>query len=281
MSRLVSWYLRFFTVLVFGSVLFACTGQPIAESEHYHAPGDVVCEPTENLVVCFFSSAVFQAEAKDQKREIRRALMDALELPVEELRKPRYADYQMRPDQWTFSQLLDGYFNSISRIKGRRVMTEWDEFHEALKTPEAIPVLKHWIETVEEAIPSGVGVGGASVACSQPNAANDVGIMCARGENIAVCYFSDVYFQSEGKEERREVVKMGAYGGRKYSWTHNSSSTGLTQQPLPGTSYPSSGEIDLMQYSKAPYSIQDRWDRSVASEQDVTGLLWLTRVKFQ
>ncbi|MDR2925321.1 MAG: hypothetical protein LBU76_05160 [Azoarcus sp.] len=74
---------------------------------------------------------------------------------------------------------------------------------------------------------------------------------------------------------------MGAYGGRTYSWTHNQSSTELTQKPLTGTAHPPSGEIDLMKYAKYKTGKRDEWQRAVASEQDVKGLLWLTRVKFQ
>jgi hypothetical protein len=75
---------------------------------------------------------------------------------------------------------------------------------------------------------------------------------------------------------------MGAYGGRTYSWTHNQSSTELTQKPLTGTAHPPSGEIDLMKYAEKESfpGCYELWSRSVASEQDVKRLLWLTRVKF-
>ena len=73
---------------------------------------------------------------------------------------------------------------------------------------------------------------------------------------------------------------MGAYGNIAYSWTHNHSSTEISQQPLPGTSYPATGEIDLMKYADIRPSERERRSRSVASVQDVRSLLWLARVEF-
>jgi len=44
---------------------------------------------------------------------------------------------------------------------------------------------------------------------------------------------------------------------------------------------PAGGEIDLMHYhSDGPRNMLDYWARTVASENDVKGLLWLARVKF-
>jgi hypothetical protein len=73
---------------------------------------------------------------------------------------------------------------------------------------------------------------------------------------------------------------MGAYGGRVYSWTHNETSTEISQKPLAGTFDPTNGEIDLMKDAAHKAGTFERWDRSTASEQDVKGLLWLSRVKF-
>ncbi|MGA4449407.1 PAAR domain-containing protein [Ectopseudomonas chengduensis] len=66
-----------------------------------------------------------------------------------------------------------------------------------------------------------------------------------------------------------------------YSWSHKSTSTILTQAPVDNHPIPAAGEIDLMHYhSHSPRNYQDYWQRSIASENDVKGLLWLTRVKF-
>jgi hypothetical protein len=38
-----------------------------------------------------------------------------------------------------------------------------------------------------------------------------------------------------------------------------------------------------MKYSAAnlPWTYQDMWDRAIAAEEDVKGLVWLTRVEFK
>ena len=64
-----------------------------------------------------------------------------------------------------------------------------------------------------------------------------------------------------------------------YSWTHKSSSS-LSQEPLPGTSMPSTGEIDVMKYADKQQSLDVQSKHSVAAEEDVKGLVWLSRVKF-
>ena len=52
----------------------------------------------------------------------------------------------------------------------------------------------------------------------------------------------------------------------------------------PGTSYPATGEVDLMKYAennRLPSTFQDFWDRSIAAEEDVKSLLWLARMRFK
>jgi hypothetical protein len=75
---------------------------------------------------------------------------------------------------------------------------------------------------------------------------------------------------------------LGAYGGRSYSWKHKGRSGKYFQTANAGTSYPAQEEVDLMKYSEAylPSTHQDWWDRSIAAEEDVKGLIWLLRVKF-
>jgi hypothetical protein len=72
-----------------------------------------------------------------------------------------------------------------------------------------------------------------------------------------------------------------------YSWGHKGTSTGVIsvtpQKPLPNTPRPKVGEIDIIKYSddrSLPGSYDDYWQRSIASEVDVKGLLWLTRIGF-
>lgn len=78
---------------------------------------------------------------------------------------------------------------------------------------------------------------------------------------------------------------LNQYGGGwpipSYSWGHKGSSTVVTQEPLEQHPIPASGEIDLMEYHSDKISnLLDYWGRSVAAEQDVKGLIWLTRIDF-
>jgi len=66
--------------------------------------------PETNSLVVFFDGAERQSETDDQRREIERALRDTLEMPAEELKRQRYADYQMNRDTWTVVELLSHYF---------------------------------------------------------------------------------------------------------------------------------------------------------------------------
>jgi hypothetical protein len=170
-------HLRIAAIFILGSLLSACAHYDPAcarvanedelwcapEDDGYmgcfHAPkGSTICPVSYNVVQCFFSAADLQAETQSQLREIRRALTDALELPIEELRKPRYADYTMVPNQWTFDELISRYFLGVALIRGwGHVDPDTNGFYPALKLPESIPVLKRRIEEVERAIPSSVG----------------------------------------------------------------------------------------------------------------------------
>lgn len=68
-----------------------------------------------------------------------------------------------------------------------------------------------------------------------------------------------------------EILK--AYGGARYSFSHKDSSTIITQADK-GEKLPTKGEIDLMKYYDTYYVIP----RTVAAEQDVLGLFWLTKL---
>jgi hypothetical protein len=107
---------------------------------------------SENLVVQFFSDADLQAETRTQLREIRRALDDALTLPVSQWRARRYADYTMTANRWTFGKLISAYFLSSAPIDPKS-----EKFYEDCKKPEAAAVLQGRLAEVEQAIPHGAG----------------------------------------------------------------------------------------------------------------------------
>ena len=70
------------------------------------------------------------------------------------------------------------------------------------------------------------------------------------------------------------------YGGKTYSYKHKGSST-WGQSPLKGTTYPATGEIDLMKYADEDFLPEDFYERVVLSKEDVIGILWLSKINIK
>lgn len=86
-------------------------------------------------------------------------------------------------------------------------------------------------------------------------------------------YFpDDDFMMTSAHEIGHEILKY--FGGHKYSKSHKESSTILTQDDL-GIPLPATGEIDLMMYYNANYDMS----RTIASEKDVLGLLWCSKMQ--
>ncbi|MFK8303492.1 hypothetical protein ACI75Y_11340 [Capnocytophaga stomatis] len=68
------------------------------------------------------------------------------------------------------------------------------------------------------------------------------------------------------------------YGGKKYSYKHKGTSS-WGQNPLEGTTYPISGEIDLMKYADEEYLPSNYYERIILSSEDVLSILWLSKIE--
>lgn len=70
--------------------------------------------------------------------------------------------------------------------------------------------------------------------------------------------------------------------GEYHSYTHKGTShwSVILQDPVSGTRYPTSGEIDLMKYAD-DYLPLDYYSRVILSKKDLLGLLWLSKLKNQ
>lgn len=76
------------------------------------------------------------------------------------------------------------------------------------------------------------------------------------------------------------------YGGGSadYSYEHKGSSGYSDTKPVSegGENYPVKGEIDLMKYfNNTPYFLNYDFERIVAEDKDVLGLIWLTKLKIK
>lgn len=71
------------------------------------------------------------------------------------------------------------------------------------------------------------------------------------------------------------------YGGRDHSYTHKKSShwSWIIQDPIPGSKYPKVGEIDLMKYVDESVLPTDYYNRVIIAQEDLLGLIWLTKIK--
>jgi hypothetical protein len=90
----------------------------------------------------FLSAAEVQYESDRQKAVILLALTDMIEDPVKVLRNKRYPDYQMHPQKWRITQILDRYFVPDPSYAG---FVE-DEFFRDVKKPEAQEAIQMWLD---------------------------------------------------------------------------------------------------------------------------------------
>jgi len=96
----------------------------------------------ENSVVSFFDGAELQIETPDQVQELQRALQDMLELPEDELRERRYADYQMNEGKWTLAEILSAYFLQEKPIDLDRIYSDASENAAKTVIKERLEALK-------------------------------------------------------------------------------------------------------------------------------------------
>lgn len=89
-------------------------------------------------------------------------------------------------------------------------------------------------------------------------------------------------FKMDSAHEMGHIVldKYGDGSSPDYSWSHKGTSSVMTQEPLGGFPMPRTGEIDLMKYSDNPSPSYIQFLNSIAASDDVKGLIWLSRVKF-
>lgn len=145
------------------------------------------------------------------------------------------------------------------------------------------------------------------------NALPDLGIIQRLSYNVGYIYeyhFLKTWeYQNEASEiddfEETAAHELGheilqAYAGTVYSWQHKGSSYYLPQDTKPnkgnetvwdkmshldemdthGENYPLKGEIDVMKYYNKTPRVKDR-KRTIANENDVLGLLWLTKLQIK
>jgi hypothetical protein len=102
----------------------------------------------DNTVAAYLDGAERQAETDEQRREIARALHDALELTPDELRERRYAGYGMNPDAWTAVELLSHHF-----VPTTPMTLEETSFYRDVGDPAARAAIQEQLDALERAAP--------------------------------------------------------------------------------------------------------------------------------
>jgi len=102
----------------------------------------------ENTVTLYLTGAQRQAETLDQRQEIQRALRDMLELPPEQLRDKRYANYQMEPGSWTAIDILERYYFPESPL----TMLVPETFYRDVALPPAREAIQRHLDRITKDI---------------------------------------------------------------------------------------------------------------------------------
>ncbi len=116
-SSLYSDLLRIF-VLVSGIFICGCETQRVTLG-----PG-ISPAYSKNVIVAFFDEAELQIETDDQRQVLMQALNDMLKLYPDELRKKRYANYQLEPEKWTLAEVLSHYYYARTPIEFADLLIE-------------------------------------------------------------------------------------------------------------------------------------------------------------
>jgi hypothetical protein len=124
--------------LVISMLSLSCGGQADDQAENKIFP---------NSVAAYIENAEIQAETDEQRREIRRALLDILEKPATELRTQKYADYQGKPNEWSITRLLTAYF-----VPSTPQSLEPEQFYKDIDKPEAKLAIRHKLDAINQTL---------------------------------------------------------------------------------------------------------------------------------
>ncbi|MCF6255808.1 MAG: hypothetical protein L3J89_09140 [Gammaproteobacteria bacterium] len=116
-NSLYCYFLRIF-VLAFCIFIFGCSNHSITLG-----PG-ISPAYSDNVIVAFFDEAERQIETDDQRQVLAQALNDMLTLSPDELRKQRYANYQLEPGKWTLHEILARYYAARPPIEFDELLYE-------------------------------------------------------------------------------------------------------------------------------------------------------------
>jgi hypothetical protein len=96
---------------------------------------------TDNAVAEYLDGATENTRVEDRRQVLKQALTDMLDLPVERLREKTYPDYEMHPDSWSITVILERYI-----VPKRQDLTIGDDkFFDDMRKPEAQRSIHEWL----------------------------------------------------------------------------------------------------------------------------------------
>ena len=97
---------------------------------------------TDNAVAEYLDGATENTHGEDQGQVLKQALNDMLDLPVKRLCEKTYPDYEMHPDAWSITVILERYIDP----KRQDLTIGDDKFFDDMKKPEAQRAIHAWLD---------------------------------------------------------------------------------------------------------------------------------------
>jgi hypothetical protein len=97
---------------------------------------------TDNAVAEYLDGATENTRGEDQRQVLKQALNDMLDLPVKRLCEKTYPDYEMHPDAWSITVILERYIDP----KRQDLTIGDDKFFDDMKKPEAQRAIHAWLD---------------------------------------------------------------------------------------------------------------------------------------
>ena len=99
---------------------------------------------TGNAVAEYLDGATENTRGEDHRQVLKQALTDMLDLPVKSLCEKTYPDYEMHPNAWSITVVLERYIDP----KRQDLKIGDDKFFDDMKRPEAQRAIHVWLDDI-------------------------------------------------------------------------------------------------------------------------------------
>jgi hypothetical protein len=142
---------KFRTVFLSSVLLIAITLLDAAYSRSASISGS---NNRDNAVAEYLDGATEKTRGEDHRQVLKQALTDMLDLPIERLREKTYLDYEMRPEAWSITVILERYIEP----KRQDMRIGDDKFFDDMRKPEAQRAIHEWLVKLSREDVKGFGI---------------------------------------------------------------------------------------------------------------------------